>query len=431
MATEFSRSYNRRPQLSNNTYPLSALRALALHAQGLSDPPSAENNSDRILETIQQIGCVQIDTLQMVRRSHYLVLWSRLGSYDTSQLDLLLSGDSDAVNGRQLFEYWLHAACLIPLTDYRYSLPDMRQRRVSPDRWRRGWYEKSENRELVDQVLSHIRENGPARSADFDRGGPKRGAWWDWKPAKRALEHLYNQGDLMVSDRHNFQRIYDMKERVLPGWVDQEEPSSAEATRHILEISLRSLGVCELGQVCDYTHTKRTVARPILSKLVSDGTFVRVQAELSDSDTREMVVHRDNMNTLIRAADGDLTPNHTTFLSPFDNLFWAEGRDEQFWGFKQVLEAYKPAKIRQWGYFCLPILHNDRLVGRFDPKLDRKTGTLILRKLYIESDDIPLETLAQATAGAMRDFMSFHQATDLVVEHSEPAKFRRMLLSAI
>ena len=419
------------PQLNNTTYPLSAVRALALHRQGLASTPNGDAGPEKIYKTVERIGCVQIDTLQMVQRSQYLVLWSRLGNYETSHFDQMLSGHPDSENGRQLFEYWLHAACLIPLADYRFSLPHMRHSRERATGWRKSWIENPENSELVDQVLTHIRQNGPSRSADFDREGPKRGAWWDWKPAKRALEHLYNQGDLMVAGRRSFQRIYDLKERVLPDWVDQNEPTDTEATRHILEKSLMSLGVCELAQVSDYTHTKRTAAKPILAELVNDGTFVPVLVDLGNNKTLDMVVHRDNAIHLESAADGELKPEHTTFLSPFDNLFWAKGRDEQFWGFKQILEAYKPEKIRQWGYFCLPILHNDRLVGRFDPKLERKTGTLILRKLYIEADDIPLDSLAHAVAGALRDFMSFHQATELVVENSDPPEFGRMLLNAM
>ncbi|MCH7801004.1 MAG: YcaQ family DNA glycosylase, partial [Chloroflexi bacterium] len=246
---------------------------MALHAQGLASAPNGEVGQEKIYETITQIGCVQIDTLQMVRRSQYLVIWSRLGSYDTTLFDDLLSGDSDTENGRKLFEYWLHAACLIPLADYRYSLPLTRKYREGAAGWRRSWIEQPGNRALVDQVMSHIQENGPARSADFDRQGPKRGAWWDWKPAKLALEHLYNQGDLMVADRRNFQRMYDLKERVLPGWVDQDEPTETEATRHIFENSLRSLGVCEVRQVSDYTHIKRTEAKPILETLVNSGAL--------------------------------------------------------------------------------------------------------------------------------------------------------------
>jgi uncharacterized protein YcaQ len=367
----------------------------------------------------------------MVRRSQYLALWSRLGSYEPSQLDILLCGNPNTENGRKLFEYWLHAACLIPLTDYRYSLPHMRKRREGSLGWRRNWIEQPENQKLADQVMAHIREKGPSRSADFDRQGPRRGAWWDWKPAKIALEHLYNLGDLMVADRRSFQRVYDLKERVLPGWVDQSEPTEAEAIRYVLEKSLLALGVCELSQVSDYTHMKRTVSKPILQYLVDDGTFIPIQAEIYDGSVRDMVVHRDNLVELKKVADGETLAEHTTFLSPFDNLFWAKGRDEQFWGFKQILEAYKPAKIREWGYFCLPILYKDDLVGRFDPKLERKSGTLILRKLYLEKSDVSLEPLVEAVSKTMKDFMKFHEATELVIEHSDPPEFGRMLMNAM
>lgn len=404
---------------------------MALHSQGLTSIPNGDVEPERIYETIKQIGCVQIDTLQMVHRSQYLVLWSRLGDYNTTHFDDLLSGNRDSEDGRKLFEYWLHAACLIPLSDFRHSLPLTRKYREGAAGWRSSWIEQPGSRELVEHVLFRVRENGPVRSTDFDRQGPRRGSWWDWKPAKLALEHLYNQGDLMVAGRRNFQRIYDLKDRVLPAWVDRTEPTEHEATRHILESSLRALGVCQLGQVADYSHTGRTIAKPILEGLVNDGTFIPVQAEFEDGEPHQVVVHRDSLLEIEAAADGGMTPQHTTFLSPFDNLFWAKGRDEQFWGFDQVLEAYKPEKKRRWGYFCLPILHNDRLVGRFDPKLERRTGTLILRKLYIEIRDTPLDSLAQSVGHALLDFMNFHDANDLVIEHSAPPEFGRMLLNAI
>ena len=294
------------------------------------------------------IGCVQIDTLQMVRRSQYLVVWSRLGSYDPGDFDALLSGEGHGEGGRRLFEYWLHAACLVPLTEFRYSLPQARRFRDGQrSDWLGHWIEEPGNRDLVDHVLNHIRENGPARSADFERQGPRTGSWWDWKPAKRALEYLYDRGDLMIARRTKFQRVYDVRERVLPGWVSLEEPSELEATRHLLERSMIALGVCGLGQVAGYTHMKSATARPVLERLVRDGTFVRVQAELGAIGAADLVVHRNNLEALDSAADGGLTPEHTTFLSPFDNLFWAKGRDEQIWGFKQVLECYKPEKMRK------------------------------------------------------------------------------------
>ena len=140
------------------------------------------------------------------------------------------------------------------------------------------------------------------------------------------------------------------------------------------------------------------------------------------------MVHRDNLPLLEQAADGALKAGRTTFLSPFDSLWWASRRDEQLWGFHQSLEAYLPAPKRQYGYFCLPILHKDRLVGRFDPKLERKTGTLRLKTLYLEPGIEPEEELVTAIAARMHDFMEFHQARDLAIERSEPAGFAEELL---
>ena len=411
---------------------MSAIRSLALHSQGLDTPPAGAGGPDDIYNTVDRIGWVQIDTLQMVHRSQYLVLWSRLGDYDPAQFDALLSGGGDHGTGRRLYEYWLHAACLVPLTEYRYSLPvarKYRERRMPG--WYRHWIDEPGNRDLVARVSNHIRDNGPTRSADFDHGGPKRGSWWDWKPAKRALEYLYDSGELMIAKRASFQRVYDTRDRVLPDWVSLQEPSEPEATRHLLERSLTALGACDLKRVADYASLRGATVRPALEELVRDGTFVQVQAELGPGSVREFAIHRDNLEMLDLAADGGLTPHHTTFLSPFDNLFWAKGRDEQLWGFRQILECYKPEPERRWGYFCLPILHNDRMVGRFDPKLERKTGTLRLKKLYIEASDVDLDTLASSTAAAMLGFLRFHNAKDLVIEHSQPAEFGPMLLAAL
>ena len=410
------------------------MRAVALHAQGLdTPPPNAAPDADAIYHMVERIGWVQLDTLQMVQRSQYLALWSRLGAYDTDILDRLVFGDGgiDTDNERRLFEYWMHAACIIPLTLYRNVLPTMRRRAMPQSKRRREWLEDAANRALLDAVREHVRANGSARSADFKRSDGRRGAWWDWKPAKIALEQLYNTGELTIANRVNFQRIYGLTEHVLPGWVDTTPPTEEEANLTLLEQSARSLGVCSALQLADYCGVKRTPAKPLVQRMLNDGMLVRVNAEMLDGSVAEQVVHRDNLPLLERAADGDITPRHTTFLSPFDSLFWAPGRDLQFWGFRQTLEAYKPAPIREWGYFCLPILHGGELVGRFDPKLERRTGTLRLKRLYLEVGVQPDDALIAGVASAMRSFMAFHSATELVIEHSKPRSLRRKLLAAI
>ena len=415
-------------------YPLNAARALALHTQGLdAPPPDCPPDANAIYDAVDRIGWVQLDTLQMVRRSQYVALWSRLGAYDTADFDRLIFGNGgiDGDNERRLFEYWMHAACIIPLTLYRFTMPAMRRHAVPQGKRRREWLQDPANLEVLNAVMMHVRENGTARSADFERTDGRRGTWWDWKPAKIALEHLYNTGELTIANRVNFQRIYGTTESVLPEWVDTAPPTEEEAYLTLLDKSALALGVCAPMQIPDYFHMKRTPAKPLVQRMLDEGTLVGVNVETHDGSVAEQVVHRANLPLLERAADGDIAPLHTTFLSPFDSLFWAKGRDMQFWGFRQILEAYKPAPQRIWGYFCLPILRKGELVGRFDPKLERRDATLRLKHLHLEPGVEPDDALVADIAAAMRSFMAFHDATDLVIERSKPRGLRRKLLSAM
>ena len=417
------------------TYSLAAVRALALHTQGLADPMrrASRPGIDDVYSAVERVGWVQIDTLQVVRRAQYLTLWSRLGNYDPNHLDALLFDDGSASpdNSRRLFEYWTHAACIIPLTQYRYLIPMMRRRSLGRGSWHRKWAADPENQMLVKSVLERVRDEGASRPADFRTERKAPGSWWNWDYAKIALEYLYDIGELAIANRVNFQRIYDVRDRVLPGWVDRAEPTEDEALTHLLEISMKALGVCAPVQVGDYFHMKRTESKPIVESLIADGTFVSVSAKLADRAEYDLLVHRDSLPLLEMAADGDLKPRRTTFLNPFDSLFWARDRDGSFWRFNQVLECYKREPDRIWGYFCLPILDRDRLVGRFDPKLERSKGVLRLKKLYLEPGVRPSDRLASSISRAMRDFMRFHDATDLVIEHSDPPEFGDRLTAAM
>jgi uncharacterized protein YcaQ len=413
-------------------YPLQAVRAVALRAQGLTTPLGAEKtpSPDVIYQMIDQMGCLQLDTLQMVQRSQYVALWSRLGSYDPLDLDRVAYGN-DGVP-RRLFEYWMHAACLIPLTDYRYRLPTMYRYRDVGSPWFHDWQENPDNVALMKSVLERVQREGALRAADFEYHDQRRGAWWDWKPAKHALEQLFNQGRLMVSGRVNFQRVYDLAERVLPDWVDTRLPTQDEANRFLLERSLKALGICEPARAGSMVQGMKVVtARTLLKELIAQGTAVEIQACLSDGEPHPLVIHRDHLPLLEQAAAGTLKTERTTFLSPFDNLFWPYRRDMQFWNFRKALEAYKPKEQRQFGYFEMPILHKDRLVGRFDPKMDRKTGTLLLKAVHLEPGVKPDEELVSGLAKALRSFMQFHAANDLVIELSRPVTLRRKLLAAL
>jgi hypothetical protein len=380
-----------------------------------------------------------------------------LGTYDPRELDRLTFGTQNVplasptapastkptkkggkaaktplpANDRRTFEYWLKEACIIPLKDYRYSLPLKRWRQDENRMWWQKWLAENHNAEVVTHVRERIKGEGGLRAAEFDSPNEKRNGWWDWKPAKLALEHLFNTGEVMIANRVNFQRVYDFSERVLPDWVDGTEPTLEERHRYYLERAVRAHGICHPLQAADYTHTRRNEVKALMPQMIAEGVFVTVQAKLADGAAHSLIVHRDDLKLLNQAADGVLTPARTTFLTPFDSLFWGQGRDEELFSFDQILECYKPAPIRKWGYFCLPILHRDRLIGRFDPKLERGTGTLRLKALHLEPGILPDEAMVADVAAAMRDFIRFHQAQTLVIERSDPADFGALLLKAM
>jgi uncharacterized protein len=408
---------------------LDAVRRVILHAQGLATPNGAEPQTtpDSIFAVIAGLGCIQIDTLQMVRRSQYVAVWSRLGQYNPDDLDRLIYREP-----RRLFEGWMHAACILPLSEYRYVVPHQRRVREHPGVWFREWSADSANTALLDEVMERIRRDGPAAVGDFEYDGPARRGWWDFKPAKHALTYRYAWGDLLVADRINFACVYDLTERVLPAWVDASEPSRAEMIRHVLERGARTFGVCRPIQVADYYHgVKNAEAKPFIEQLLAEGILVPVTVDVGNSKAQDMVIHRDNLPLLQQAADGALPAERTTFLSPFDSLFWPVHGDVEVWGFRKSLEAYVPAHKRRWGYFCLPILHRNRLVGRFDPKLERSTATLRLKALYLEPGVAPGDELIGAVAVAMRDFLSFHHARNLVIERSDPPEFAEKLFAVL
>jgi hypothetical protein len=221
-----------------------------------------------------------------------------------------------------------------------------------------------------------------------------------------------------------------VRERVLPEWVDTTPVAPDEARRFCLEQAAKALGVFEPRHLTLYAYMRSTPARSIIKALTEEGVLVEIQGE-SMKKVKTWMVHRDNLLLLQRAAEGEIKAERTTFLAPFDSLFWAWDRDQKLWGFKQLLECYKPAHERIYGYFCFPILHKDRLVGRFDPKLDRKSGVLYLNALYLEPGIEPDDELLAGVATAMRDFLSWHGAKSLKIEKSDPPAFGEKLKSAL
>ena len=401
-------------------FSLTTARALLLAAQGLDSPPGRPATKDDVLESVRRMGVLQIDSIAVVARSPYLVLWSRLGSYEPRWLDELLAEGA-------LFEYWSHAACLIPIEDY-----GLYRRLMLEDREKtRAWF--SAHPEEIGRVLGHVREVGEVRSAEFARTEGRAGGWWEWKPEKRALEHLFAAGELMISRRDpNFHRVYDLRERVLgralPGWKDALAPSYGEVRRTLALKAVRALGVAVARWVPDYFRTPKKGIADLLEGLAHEGALLRARIE----DWGEPAyVHPDNAELAKAAVSGGLRPSPTTLLSPFDPVVWDRARTSELFGFEYKIEVYTPAARRRYGYYSLPILHRGALVGRLDAKAHRKQGLFEVKALHLEPDVPVTGDLTSSLAGALRGCAAWHGTPEILVRRSDPPELIEPLHVAI
>ncbi|MES2899302.1 MAG: crosslink repair DNA glycosylase YcaQ family protein [Pseudomonadota bacterium] len=396
---------------------IAGARALHLGAQGMLQPPRRKAVRKDVLDAIRRMGVLQIDTISVVARSPYLVLWSRLGHYDTEWLGQLLAEG-------ELFEYWAHEACFIPIEDYGLY----RHRMLDPASM--GWkYSETWMRERgaeVAAVLEHIRLHGPTRSSDFERTDGKAGGWWEWKPEKRSLEVLFTAGQLMIARRHNFQRIYDLAERVLPDWHDSRMPPMDEVRERLLLASVRALGVCRAGWIPDYFRTRRPHADP--EALVERGALLRARVSGWDDP---VYIHPDHLALAQRAAQGDLAPSATALLSPFDPIVWDRRRALELFDFDYRLECYTPAPKRRYGYFTLPILRRGALVGRVDAKAHRAAGVFELKLIELEAGVRISARLCADIAAAIVRCAGWHGCPQVRLERAVPASFGLALETAL
>jgi uncharacterized protein len=401
--------------------PLSrgAARALMLAAQGLDRRRTRRPRRADVLDVIRRMGALQIDTIHVVARSPYLVLWSRLGDYPPRWLDELLAEGA-------LFEYWSHEACLLPVEDYRLY----RHRMLDPEamRWKYSHAYLQAHAEEARQLLERIRTHGSVRSADFQSRDGAAGGWWEWKPEKRILEYLFTAGELMVARRERFQRIYDLRERVLPGWSDDDLPAREEAQRGLILRAVRALGVTRARWVADYFRQSRKETPARVRRLAEEGALLRVPVEGWDEPG---FVHPDHAELSRAASAGQLKPRLTTLLSPFDPLVWDRARALELFGFDYRLECYTPAPKRRFGYFVLPILRNGSLVGRLDAKAHRKEGRFEVRAIYLEPGVRASDALVRDVAGAIHECAAWHATPEVVLRRSDPEVFGARLQAAL
>ncbi|ELY2768092.1 winged helix-turn-helix domain-containing protein [Cronobacter malonaticus] len=381
---------------------LRAARHLHLAAQGLLKKPTRRARPADILATITRMSLLQIDTINIVARSPYLVLFSRLGSYPGRWLD-------EALARGELMEYWAHEACFLPRSDF----PLFRHRMLKPEnmgwKYRAAWME--EHAQEIGELMAFIERNGPVRSADFEH--PRKGAsgWWEWKPHKKHLEGLFTAGQVMVVERRNFQRVYDLTTRVLPEWDDSLHLiDQAQAEAQMLANSARSLGIFRSAWLADYYRLRNVAIGPLLQAWQEEGVVVPVDVETLGP----MWLHHALLPLLERAVAGKLTATHSAVLSPFDPVVWDRRRAEDFFNFSYRLECYTPAPKRKYGYFVLPLLHKGALVGRMDAKMHRQQGTLEVIALYAEEGVSLTAGVIAGLRQAIADFAAWQGATRVI-----------------
>ncbi|HEX6911958.1 MAG TPA: crosslink repair DNA glycosylase YcaQ family protein [Longimicrobium sp.] len=396
----------------------SAARALMLAAQGLDRRPRRRARKADVLAAIRRMGALQIDTISVVARSPYLVLWSRIGDYDPRWLDALLAE-------RKLFEYWAHEACFLPVEDYPLYRHRMLDHSWAGWRYAHQWMDA--HRDDAARLLQHVRERGQVRSTDFERADA-RGGWWSWKPEKRMLESLFTAGELMIARREGFQRIYDLRERVLPTWDDGQLPSTDEVRRALVLKAVRAMGIGKARWVADYFRMDKTSTRLIPDRLADEGALMRANVE---GWKEPGFIHPDHAETARSAAAGRGKPVLTTLLSPFDPLVWDRRRASEMFGFDYRIEVYTPAPKRVYGYYVLPILHRGKLVGRLDAKAHRKDGVLEVKALYLEPGVRLTERMAAEVAGAIQDCARWHGTPRVEIRRSDPPEAAPRLRAAL
>jgi uncharacterized protein YcaQ len=397
-------------------------RQMLLAAQGLERAPQGPATKDDVLEAIRRMYVLQIDTIHVVNRSPYLVLWSRTGDYQTQWLEELLAEG-------KLFEYWAHAICFLPTEDYPLYRRKMLDA-IKETKWPVKWAVKfiKEKPELIKRIRGHMRTNGAVRSADFENKDRPPGGWWNWKEEKDALESLFFTGEIMIARRQNFQRVYDLRERVLKPMDEKSIPSSKELFRIFVLRAVKALGVGFPTWVSDYFRQPRTGIAQQLEALADEGLLHRVEVEGLKGTA---YVHAERMGLLAEASAGKRQSQLTTILSPFDPVVWDRQRARELFNFDYTIEVYTPALKRKYGYFSMPILHNGELVGRLDPKAHRADGIFEVRAIHLEPGVKGTPELAQGLADVLCRIAAWHKTPKVVVRETQPPGFAGKLKKAI
>jgi uncharacterized protein len=404
------------------TLSVETARQLALLSQRLIKRCDRTSNRKQLLALIKQIGLIQIDPINVVNRSHYLVMLSRAGLYNRADLDALLYPE------RSVFEQWAHAACLIHKEAYEFLCPVFVERRHNPMRYGREQALGKNPLGVIAGVLDQIRNRGPLGSKDFEDFGNRRRQWWNRKPARVALDVLFYEGQLAVDRRVNFQCLYDLSTRVYGSKVERSKRTLDQYRRWATKKSIACLGVGTIKQIADYYRQKVSDVRESVKYLAARKVIAPARVF---GWTEEVYMLARAVPLAQQIESGMHQAAVTSLLSPFDNLIWDRDRTLALFGFNYRTEIYVPPKLRKFGYYVMPILHNGRLVGRADTKIDRKSETLLFPKFHLEAGEKITDELLRSLAWMIHEFAVFHGVAEFVINDTQPGKLKTALLSAL
>jgi uncharacterized protein len=390
---------------------------MTLRAQGFLGATSRHGG---VAAMLRRVGAVQLDTISVLARSHELVAYARLGPVSRQQIEQAYWHARKPA----AFEYWAHAACVLPIEQWPYFAFRRRALRARGVRWHQS------HAETCDKVLARLRAEGPLTATQL--GGAKAGGpWWDWSDVKIAVEWLLDTGDVICARRTGWRRVYDVPERVLPAELLAADPSDAECITYLAGVSARALGVVSHADLVEYhrlnfltsqtgQHTRLVADAALaagLTPVTIDGPQVPGRGRAGSAAWADPAA-------LAQDAAGRRERNRVTLLSPFDSLIWDRKRTRQMFGFEHSLEAYVPKHKRVHGYFTMPLLAGGRLAGRVDPA--REGTTLVARKLSLER-----ASAAEPMAQALREAASWVGCDDVRLEQVEPAQYAPRLMAAL
>ena len=424
------------PRAARRPVTLRGVRALFLTRQHLARPRTFTLTPARLVRFAEDVGGIQMDSINVVERAHHLTLWSRFGPYDRARLDELI------YRRRLLFEYWAHAACLVPISTlpwWRRAMLDYRTAHTGWSRWLRR------NARVLASVQAAVEANGPMGNADFQDGrrAVKRAGWWDWQPVQHALHYLWMSGTLTIHSRRHFHKRFDLMERAIPAVRTVPVVGPDAFLRWHIERSLHAMGAAtelDLGRYLSFPRFPRGQRVKALRTMRERGEVVDVEVE--GSPTRWLALARD-VPALLRAGRAPAPSRGTTLLAPFDSLLWHRERVARLFGFDYRIEVYTPGAQRVHGYYTLPVLHDGHLIGRVDAKTQRVERRLDVRHVHLEPwlvDGAPapggearveLEAAFAGLANALRSLATFVGADDVSLARVTPARLAAPLARAL